>query len=368
MKDYNTSDIRNIALLGHGSSGKTSLGEAMLFGAGATTRLGRVEEKNTVSDFDDEEQARGFSVNAAVLPMEWQGRKVNVLDTPGYTDFVGEVKSAIGVTDGAVVVICAASGVEVGAELHWSFLDESSKARMVFVNKMDRDNASFDRTLESLRTKFEVTFVPVTLPIGSQASFAGVVDLVSMRAYMGDKGTEADIPAEMRLAAEAARTTMMEYAAEVDDELMMRYLDGEELSNEEIRQALKTGIGRGDLVPVFAGSATKTMGVRQLLDGISSYLPAPQPRMVKQVADDTEVELAPDPNGPLVVQAFKTLADAFVGKLTYFRVYSGTFGSDSRVQNVNKGQEERVGQLFHVRGKDQEPTTAVKAGDIGVVT
>ncbi len=368
MKDYNTSDIRNIALLGHGSSGKTSLGEAMLFGAGATTRLGRVEEKNTVSDFDDEEQARGFSVNAAVLPMEWQGRKVNVLDTPGYTDFVGEVKSAIGVTDGAVVVICAASGVEVGAELHWSFLDESSKARMVFVNKMDRDNASFDRTLESLRTKFEVTFVPVTLPIGSQASFAGVVDLVSMRAYMGDKGTEADIPAEMRPAAEAARTTMMEYAAEVDDELMMRYLDGEELSNEEIRQALKTGIGRGDLVPVFAGSATKTIGVRQLLDGISSYLPAPQPRMVKQVADDTEVELAPDPNGPLVVQAFKTLADAFVGKLTYFRVYSGTFGSDSRVQNVNKGQEERVGQLFHVRGKDQEPTTAVKAGDIGVVT
>ena len=247
MKDYRTSDIRNVVLLGHGSSGKTSLGEAMLFGAGATTRLGRVEDKNTVSDFDDEEQAKGFSVNNAVLPLEWQGRKINLLDAPGYTDFVGEVKSAIGVTDGAVVVICAASGVEVGAELHWSFLEEGSRPRIVFVNKMDRDNASFERAMESLKTKLEATLVPVVLPIGSQASFSGVVDLIAMKAYLGDKGVEADIPADMRAAAEAARTEMMDFAAEIDDELMMRYLDGEELSNEEIRHALQIGAQRGEI-------------------------------------------------------------------------------------------------------------------------
>lgn len=368
MKEYNTSDIRNIVLLGHGSSGKTSLVEAMLFSAGVTTRLGRIEEKNTVSDFDEEEQARGFSVNTAVLPMEWQGRKLNVLDAPGYTDFVGEVKSAIGVADSGVLVICGASGVEVGAELHWSFLNESSRPRVVFINKMDRDNASFERAMSSLQTKFETTLVPVTLPIGAQASFTGVVDLIKMKAYLGDKGVEADIPAEMREAADEARTALTEYAAEVDDELMMRYLDGEDLSNEEICDALRTGVQRGDLTLVFAGSATKCIGVRQLLDGMASFLPAPGPRKVIRVADQTEVELEPDPAGPLVVQAFKTLADPFVGRLTYFRVYSGTLSSDSRVMNVSKGQEERIGQLFQVRGKEQEPVATVKAGDLGVVT
>ncbi len=368
MKDYKTSDIRNIVLLGHGSSGKTSLAEAMLFGAGATTRLGRVEEKNTVSDFDDEEQARGFSVNAAVLPMEWQGCKLNVLDAPGYTDFVGEVKSAVGATDGGILVICAASGVEVGAELHWAFLDEGSRPRIVFINKMDRDNASFERTMSALQTKFETRLVPVVLPIGSQASFTGVVDLITMKAYVGDKGIEAEIPADMREAAATAHTTMAEYAAEVDDELMMRYLDGEELTAEEIRNALKVGAQRGDLTLVFAGSATRCIGVRQLLDAAAAFLPAPTPRTVTRVSDEAEVELEPDPAGPLVVQAFKTLADPFVGRLTYFRVYSGTFTSDSRVLNVVKGQEERVGQLYQVRGKEQEPVSSVKAGDIGVVT
>ena len=355
MKDYNTSDIRNVVLLGHGSSGKTSLGESMLFDAGAISRLGRVEDKNTVSDYDDEEQARGFSVNTAVLPLEWQGRKLNVLDAPGYTDFVGEVKTAIAVADGAVLVICAASGVEVGAELHWSFLEESSKARLVFLNKMDRDNASFERTLESLKVKFETTFVPVVLPIGSQSSFTGVVDLIAMKAYLGDKGVEAEIPADMRDAVEMARTEMMEYAAEMDDELMMNYLDGEELTDQEIRHALQIGAQRGALTLVFAGSGTKNIGVRQLLDGVASFLPAPGPRTVTRMSDEAEIELAPDPAGPLVVQVFKTLADPFVGKLTYFRVYSGTFSGDSRVYNVNDSQEERVAQLFQVRGKEQSP-------------
>jgi elongation factor G len=369
MKDYTVERMRNVVLLGHGSSGKTSLSEAMLFDSGATTRLGRVEDKNTISDSDEEEQARGFSVNCAVLPLEWQGYKINLLDVPGYMDFVGEVKSALHATDGAVLVICAASGVEVGAELHWRFLEQESRPRLVLINKMDRDNGSFARALEGLRTKFEKTFVPIQIPIGAQAGFAGVIDLIEMKTYLGD-GREAAIPADMQAAAEAARTEMMEYAAEVDDELMLKYLDGEELSNDEIRKALAIGSQRGDFTLVLAGSATKNVGVRRLLDAITSFLPDPTgiERKATALASDEEVAVEANAAGPLVVQVFKTLADPFVGKLNYLRVYSGSITSDSRVWNSRAQEEERVGQLFMVRGKEQTPVTAVKAGDIGVVT
>lgn len=369
MKEYTIERMRNVVLLGHGSSGKTSLSEAMLFDSGATTRLGRVEDKNTVSDFDEEEQTRGFSVNCVVLPLEWQDCKINILDVPGYMDFVGEVKSPLHAADGAVLVICAASGVEVGAELHWRFLEEESRPRLIFVNKMDRDNASFTRTLEALRTKFEKTLVPVQLPIGAQAEFSGVVDLIELKAYLGD-GKETPIPPEMQAAVEAARTEMMEYAAEVDDELMLKYLDGEELSNDEIRAALATGSRRGDFALVLAGSATKNIGVRRLLDAMVSFLPDPTgiERKATSLASDEEVVLQADAAGPLVAQVFKTLADPFVGKLSYFRVYSGAISSDSRVWNSRAQEEERVGQLFMVRGKEQTPVSLIKAGDIGVVT
>ncbi|MBM3189500.1 MAG: elongation factor G [Chloroflexi bacterium] len=369
MENLHIENIRNSVLLGHGGSGKTSLGEAMLYDTGTVSRLGRVEDKNTVSDYDEEEQSRGFSVNCSVLPCQWQGSKLNILDAPGYMDFVGEVKAAIRAVEGAVLVICAASGVEVGAEVHWGFLEEAQLPRLVFVNKMDRDNASFPRVLEQLRAKFEKTFVPVALPIGSQSGFRGVIDLVRMKAYLGAQGAEEQVPAELHDEAQAARTEMMEFAAEMDDELMLKYLDGEELTSEEIRRALAEGMQRGDLVPVLAGSATKNMGVTQLLSAIVDLQPSPagRERVAVNQATGEEVVLTADAAGPLVAQVFKTTADPFVGKLTYYRVYSGAIASDSRVYNANKREEERLGQLFMVRGKEQVPVKAVRAGDIGAV-
>ena len=369
MREYKAESLRNVVLVGHGSSGKTSLSEAMLFDSGTTSRLGRIEEGNTVSDYDDEERSRRLSVNCAILPCEWRECKLNVLDVPGYMDFVGEVKAAIRAVDSAVLLICAASGVEVGAEMHWGFLDESAMSRLVFVNKMDRDNASFSRVLEQLRAKFEKTFVPIQLPIGASESFTGVVDLLSMKALLGPEGKEADIPADLRAAATEARLQMMEHAAESDDELMMKYLDGAELTNDEIRAGLAAGLRGGQLVPVMVGSATKNIGVKQLLDAVVNLLPGPTAVERKALSQATQEEqtLTPDPAGPLVAQVFKTLADPFVGKLTYFRVYSGSILSDSRVFNVNKGAEERLGQLFMVRGKEQIPVPAVRGGDIGAV-
>jgi elongation factor G len=341
----------------------------MLFDAGATSRLGKVEDKNTISDYDEEEQSRGFSVNTSVLPAEWRSIGLNILDAPGYTDFVGEVKAAIRAADGAVLVVCAASGVEVGAELHWSFLDEASLPRVVFVNKIDRDNASFERTLDELGTKFSKPIVPVSLPIGAVSTFKGVVDLIEMKAYMGAEGQEADIPADMQADVAQARTQMMEYAAEADDELMMKYLDGEELTTDEVRQALATSSRQGNIVLVLAGSGTRNIGVRRLLDAVVDYLPSPAERTLTAVhaATQEEVAVKADAAGPLVAQVFKTLADPFVGRLTYFRVFSGTFKSDSRVTNVNKGEEERVGQLYAIRGRDQTPADSIKAGQIGAV-
>ena len=370
MAKSRVQDIRNVVLLGHGSCGKTSLAEALLFDTGAISRLGRVEDRNTASDFDEEEQSRGFSVNNAVLPSQWEGSKLNVIDSPGYMDFVGEVKSAIGATDGGILVVCAASGVEVGAEVHWSFMDERGLPRMVFINKMDRDNASLANTMESLSSKFDATFVPISIPIGAASGFQGVIDLIEMKAYLGASQDGVDIPADMQDAAEEARMEMMEYAAEVDDELMMKYLDGEELSDAEIREALATGSRNGDLVLVLAGSGAKNSGIKPLLNAIVAFMPSPAEveRTVLNVGAEEEMILDADASGPLVAQVFKTMADPFVGRLSYFRVYSGELLSDSRVFNTNKQEEERVGQLYAVRGKDQKPIDSVAAGDIGVVS
>lgn len=363
-------DIRNVALLGHGGSGKTSLSEAMLYDAGAISRLGKVEEKNTVSDYDEEEKNRGFSVNCSVLPCEWRDYRLNILDVPGYMDFVGEVKTAIKAVEGGVMVICAASGVEVGAEVQKEFLDEESLPWLVFINKMDRDNANFGQAMESLNVKFpNTTFVPITLPIGSQESLAGIIDLLSMKAYMGEEAEEADIPADMQDEAEAARLELVEYAAEVDDELMLKYLDGEDLTPEEIVAGLAQGTLRGDFVLVLSGSATENIGVEQLLDAVANFMPDPsriERKAVNLETEETEV-IAPDMEGPLVAQIFKTMADPFVGKISYFRVYSGTLSSDSRVFCVNEEEEERLGQVYIPRGQTQIPVDAVEAGEIGSV-
>lgn len=370
MAKFGTEQLRNISLVGHGGSGKTSLAEAMLYNTGGINRLGRVEEGNTVADYDPEEQERNMSVNTAIVPCEWESNKINVLDTPGYTDFVGEVMGALRVSDGVVSVICAASGVEVGTELTWDYADKYDLPRIIFVNKMDRENASFERTLENIRQKFDKTVIPLQLPIGAQATFEGVVDLLKMTAYQGETGDEIDIPAELADQAEALHMEIVEAAAEADDELIMKYLEGEELTPEEIGVGLRAAVLAGNVVPVFCGSATLNVGVRGLLSAINEYLPAPNatPRTAVNMATEEEVELTADPAGPLAVLVFKTLADPFVGKMNYFRVISGTFHSDMRVHNITNQEEERIGQLYFMKGKEQITTDEIIAGDLGVVT
>ncbi len=370
MQNNAVGRFRNVVLLSHGGAGKTSLSEAMLYNSGAVNRLGRVDEGTTVSDFDAEEVRRKFSVNTAILPCEWNGHKINVLDTPGYMDFVGEVAAAVRVADGAVVLVEAAAGVEVGTELDWASLDEHGIPRLVFVNKMDRENANWQQVLDQLRDKFEnATFVPIQLPVGAQASFRGLVDLIEMKAYLGEDGKASDIPAELQDQAAELRQSMMETAAEADDELVMKYLEGEELSADEVRRGLAVAARTGKVVPVLCGSATANIGAKALMDAIVAYLPDPAAREVTatSLATQEEQTLQPAVDQDLAVLVFKTLADPFVGKLTYFRVYSGVITSDSRVFNATRNTEERVGQLYAIRGKEQTPVDEIKAGDLGAV-
>ena len=370
MKEYQTEQLRNIALLSHGSAGKTSLAEAMLFNSGAINRLGRVDEGTTVSDYDEEEIRRHISLSTSVVPCEWNDYKINVLDTPGYLDFVGEVKGAVRVADGALILLDAASGVEVGTDLVWGYADEQNLPRLVFINKMDRENASFQRCLDALKEKFEASFIPIQLPIGSQDDFEGLVDLIAMKAYLGSKAEEGEIPASLRGEIDNYRLHLIEAAAESEDELIVKYLEAEELTEEEIRRGLKARIADGSVVPVLCGSATANIGVQPLLQTIVEYLPSPAEVgdiVATNPATSEEETLTPNELSPLAVLAFKTLADPYVGKLTYFRVYSGLMESDSRVFNSRSGEEERIGQLYVPRGKDQIPVDRIRTGDIGAV-
>ncbi len=368
MKEYKTDQIRNVVLLGHGSAGKTSLAEAMLFQSGAVNRLGKVEEGTTVADFDEEEIRRRISLSLSLVPCEWKQHKINVLDTPGYTDFVGEAVSALHVADAALVLVDGVAGVEVGTELVWARADARGLPRMVLINKMDRDNANFERALEGLRNTFGGNFVPVQLPIGGQADFEGVVDLIAMKAYRGNDAQASDIPETMAAQAEEYRIVLMEAAAEGDDELIMKYLEGEQLSNEEIQRGLKAAVINGAAIPVLCGAATRPVGIGPLLDALLSLAPAPSDVGTLEAAGAKgEEELAPDAAGPLAALVFKTMADPYVGKLSYFRVFSGTLTSDTRYFNSRAGEEERFGQLYVMQGKDQLPVSRIAAGDIGAV-
>lgn len=369
MKEYTTQNIRNLVLLGHGSTGKTSLAEAMLFASGATNRMGRVEDGTTVSDFDEEEIRRRISLSLALIPVEWEGCKLNVLDTPGYLDFIGEVISGIRVADMALVLVDPVGGVEVGTELVWNYADQYDLPRMVVVNKMNRENADFAHTLQALRDAFRRNFVPLQLPIGAQASFAGVVDLVRMRALMGPEAKVAEIPADMKAQAEEARVQLIEAAAEGEDELIMKYLEGEELTEEEIRRGLRMAILKGGVVPVLVVAATENIGTRALLDALVAYAPSSADRGPVKAEGPTgeEEEIEPSDTAPLAALVFKTAADPYVGKLTYFRIYGGMLESDARVWNRRTNTEERLGTLYVMRGKEQIPVPRLHAGDIGAV-
>ena len=362
MKEYPTEKIRNLVLLGHGGTGKTSFAEAALFVSGAINRLGRVDDGTTASDFDPDETKRKVSINASLLPIEWGGHKINIIDAPGYADFIGDAYGAMRAADMAVITVCAVSGVQVGSELGWEIA--SGKPRAVLINRMDRENADFSGALQQVQSELGRSCVALYLPIGSQDAFKGVVDLVEQKAYLGEKGEEGAIPGDMAGEVETQRAQLMETAAENDEELLEAFLENGELTVEEIRKGLAIGIASGDLVPVFAASAAKTIGVTHFLDAITEYFPSPADATVK--TEDGK-DLKADPAAPLAAQVFKTTADPFVGKLTFLRVFSGTLKADSHVWNVNKGADERVGQLFVVRGKTHEATPQLVAGDIGAV-
>jgi len=362
MKEYAPDKIRNLALLGHGGTGKTSFAEAALFVSGAITRLGKVEEGTTTSDFDPDEVKRKVSINASLLPLEWQGCKLNLIDTPGYADFIGDAYSALAAVETAVVVVCAASGVQVGTEQAWEMSE--GKARAVLINRLDRENANFGQTLQQVQASLSRRCVPLHVPIGSQDSFKGVVDLVTMKAYMGEDAAEADPPADLAGEIDSLRSQLMETVAENDEDLLNAYLENGELSPEELQRGLAIGVTAGDLVPVLVASSAKTIGVARVLQAFVDFFPAPTDKVVK--TEDGK-ELRADPAGPLAAQVFKTTADPYVGKLTYLRVFSGTLRADSHVWNANRGADERIGQLFVVRGKNQEPAPQLVAGDIGAV-
>jgi elongation factor G len=363
MKDYPAEKIRNVALVGHSGTGKTSLAEGLMFVAGATNRLGKIEDHSTLSDWDPDEQKRGFSLNLSILPLEWDGHKVNLLDTPGYMDFMGEVKCGLRAADTALIVVDASSGVQVGTEFAWRFAEELNLPRAIFINRMDRDNADFNGALSQIQSLWGNKCLAVQLPIGSQQAFAGVVDLLTMKAYTGEKAEEGDIPAELASQADQLREKLIEAAAETDDTLITKYLEGEELTAEELANGVRAGIATGGIVPILTGSATKVIGGRRLLDSIVSLFPSPAARPVS--VDDREI--AADPAKPLAALVFKTTADPYVGRLSYFRVLSGTFKSDSHVWNANRNADERIGAVYHIVGKSQEQASQITAGDIGAV-
>ena len=353
--------LRNVVLLSHGGAGKTSVAEAMLYNTKATTRIGKVDDGNTVSDYEPEEVKRGGSIQTALVPCAWDGYKINLLDTPGYDDFVSEVISALRVSEGAIIVVAATSGVEVGTERSWDQCEERGIPRMFFINKMDRDNAELERTLESIQSHFGRKCVPFQIPVGSQQSFKEIVDLVR---------TSAQVPAEVANEVEAARERVIEAAAEADDALATRYLEGEELSDEEISLGVRKAILKGLIVPVAIGSATMNLGIEELLDAVRDYMPSPvegKPAQATNPATGEITPIAPDPEAPLAAFVFKTTADPFVGKLSMFRVYGGTLRSTSEVWNEARNQAERIGQLYTLRGKTQEQVQEIGPGDIGAV-
>ena len=357
MATYDTDHLRNVVLLSHSGAGKTILSESALFATKATTRLGRVEDETTTSDYEPEEHKRQNSVQTSILPVIHRDYKINLIDSPGYADYRGEVASALRAADAALVLVSAPSGVEVGTIQMWQMAEDLPK--LIVVSKLDRENSDFDRVMEALVEAFGRECVPVQLPIGSEADLSGVVNLLD---------PNADVPDDLADEAEEARERIIEAAAESDEELADKYLEGEELTQEEIFAGIKAGMSEGTFIPVLATSALNGVGVDELLDSIVGLLPSPADRPAHTAQrGEEEIELAVDSSGPLAAQVFKTSADPFVGKLSYFKVFSGTLKSDSQVWNASRNENERTGTAYTIRGKEQEGVDELAAGDIGAL-
>jgi elongation factor G len=339
LKSYDTKNIRNICLVGHGGSGKTSLAETLLFNAGAINRIGKVNDGNTVSDNLQEEIQRHLSISTSLIPIEHQGVKVNVLDTPGYSDFIGEVISALRVVESGVLVLCGVGGVEVQSEIIWDLMDEKQLPRVCFINKLDRENSNAEKVVDQLKSVFpNARFVQMQIPVGKEASFEGVVDIF-----------RSNIPDQYKDDVDMLKEALAEAAAEADDEILMKYLDGEALNDDELKLITQKALAQNMIVPILFGSTEKNLGVKELIQFIADNVPAPAPAEKKSAL------------------VFKTLADPYLGKMSFFRVYGGTFTGDSTVYNSTREIDEKMGQLFYLRGKVQDNTPSVQAGDIAVV-
>jgi elongation factor G len=370
MKDYSADNIRNIALVGHGSSGKTSLAAALLFDTGATSRLTKVDKGNTVTDFDPDEIERKISINATPCFCEWKDHKVNIIDTPGYSNFLWDTRAALRAVDGAAVLIDAVAGVEVGTEKVWEMIAERGLPRIIVINKMDRENANFGRALESVREFFGRQAVPVVLPIGEEKGFAGVVNVLEKKAYVFEKDesgkmSEGPIPAGLADEVERCHKELIELVAESDEKLMDKYFEKGELSPEEFRAGLKKCILHHQIFPVFAASGLANIGAQTFLDGVIAYLPSPvEAGAVKAVVKGEEKGVPPSADAPFAAIVFKTISDPYTGRISLMRVFSGRTNPDGTVANATRDTDEKLGGLFFLQGKEQVAAGQAKAGDI----
>lgn len=372
MKDYGVEKIRNICLLGHGGAGKTTLAEAMLYDAKATDRFGSVVAGNTVMDYDPEEVKRQISTGTSLAPIEWNGYKVNIIDTPGYFDFIGEMREGLRVADGAIILASAKDGVQVGTEKAWDEVIGQKIPRMIFISKIDEENSDFFKVFDQLQDKFGKNVIAFELPIIENGAFAGIVNVATMKAkrFSEKAFVDADIPANMKASVEKYREGIVEAVAETDEDLMEKYFAGETFSEEEVLKGLQVGIKTGEITPVFCGSAVNHAGIKLLMDAIVNYIPAFNERgkvIAKKPGSEDKVELKPENGETLSALIFKTIVDPFVGKISYIKVMSGVLKSDSSVYNVKKDKIEKVAQLFLIKGKQQINTDQLGTGDIGAV-
>lgn len=374
MKNYNFGNLRNVGLIGHGATGKTSLAEALLYYTGTSDRLGKSEDGTTVMDYEAEEKKRGISLSTSVACIESNNTKINIVDMPGYFDFEGEMIQGIRAIDIATIVVCAVSGVEVGTEKAWKYCNKIKLPRAFFINKMDRENADFDKTLEQMKEKFGLSVVPIEYPIGKEDNFKGVVNIISKKAFEFDKKSKkmisVDIPEDIIDKVNECRQMIMETVAETDEELLEKYLENGELSDEDIYSGFIKGCSDGEIAPVLCGSATKVIGIQSMIDNIIGCFPSPEyslPQKAVSLDSEEEVYVKVDENKPFSAFVFKTIADPFVGKISLFKVITGKLNGETIVKNTNKDKQEKLSHLFFMRGKSQISTDEIIAGDIGAV-